>query len=343
MSDALKPILKSLSEGETLSTDAATALFDACLSGQATEAQIASALTSIAIRGETITELTACARVMMAHVEDLALPFEVLDVCGTGGDGLHTLNISTATAFVLAGCGVKIAKHGNRAITSKSGTADVLEALGVNLNATRSQQRKAIEKAHICFMFAPHHHGAMRAVGSVRRSLGFRTLFNLLGPLTNPAKASRQLMGVPNVATLRPVAETLCALGTTKSWVVHGDGLDELSTAGPNSILQIQSGQISPIEINPEALGLAPAKISDLLGAEPEYNAQKLKDLLHGEKSAYRDIVLLNAAAGLVVNDRVSQMHQGIELAMQSIDNGWALNALESLISLSQDTTVHND
>jgi anthranilate phosphoribosyltransferase len=269
------------------------------------------------------------AAVMLDH------PFETVDVCGTGGDGLHTLNVSTAVAFVAAGGGLKVAKHGNRALSSKSGAADVLSALGVNISATPAQQLKALETAGICFMFAPAHHGAMRHVTPIRAELGFRTIFNLLGPLTNPAGARRQLLGVYDTRWVEPLARVLGALGAEKAWTVHGQGMDEITTTGETQVAEWRDGQVRLFRITPEAVGLPRAALGDLTGGPPAHNAEALKALLGGAKGAYRDIVLLNAAAAFLVADKVETLREGVELAAAVLDDGRAAQALERLIAIT--------
>lgn len=333
MPNKFKLLLAKLADGDSLNEIEAQDFFSACLRGEPTQAQIASALTAIHIRGETVVELTACARAMRAASTILELPYDVIDVCGTGGDGCHTLNISTAVGFVSAGAGLKVAKHGNLAVTSKSGTADVLRALGVNINATPLQQRQAIDDAGICFLFAQTHHSAMRHVASIRQELGFRTLFNLLGPLTNPARAQRQVIGVASSQYLLPMAMTLNALGTQKAWIVHGNGLDELTTTGRSEIYQIEHGQITNLTISPEDFGLKTVKLKDITGGLPQFNADAMLRLLQGEIGAYRDIVALNTAAALVVADIVTNLAQGIKMANNVIDSGRAEKALTQLIT----------
>ncbi len=293
-------------------------------------------MTAIRLRGETVGEIAACARAMRKAAVHLEHPYDVIDVCGTGGDGLHTLNISTAVGFVAAGGGLKVAKHGNRAITSKSGTADVLAALGVNIEASLQQQRRALDEAGICFLFAQAHHGAMRHVSPIRQQLGFRTIFNLLGPLSNPAGAKRQVVGVPSLRFVEPIAQALGALGATRAWSVHGAGLDELTTTGETEVAEWRDGQVRLFRITPEAVGLPRAALADLIGGAPDYNAAALKALLDGEKSAYRDIVLLNTAAAFLVGDRVETLREGIELAAAVIDDGRARQALDRLIATTQ-------
>jgi anthranilate phosphoribosyltransferase len=332
MSEAFKPLLARLANGETLSEGDADAFFAACLRGEPTSAQIAAAVTAMRLRGETVGEITACARALRRAAVTLEHPFEVVDVCGTGGDGLHTLNISTAVGFVVAGAGMKVAKHGNRAISSRSGTSDVLAALGVNINATPDQHRHALERAGICFLFAPAHHGAMRHVQPVRGELGFRTIFNLLGPLANPAGARRQLVGVPAARFVEPMARALGALGSERAWVVHGGGMDELATTGPSEVAEWRDGGVRLFEVTPEAVGLPRASLAELTGGDPAANARALGALLQGAKGAYRDIVLLNAAAALLVVERVETLREGVALAGEVIDDGRAMTALERLI-----------
>ncbi|MDI7774541.1 anthranilate phosphoribosyltransferase [Asticcacaulis sp. EMRT-3] len=332
MSDAFKPLLARLADGSTLDEADAESFFTACLRGEPTPAQVAAAVTAIKIRGETVGEIAASARAMRKAAIHLDHPYDVIDVCGTGGDGLHTLNISTAVGFVAAGGGLKVAKHGNRAITSKSGTADVLAALGVNLEATLDQQRTALDEAGICFMFAQAHHGAMRHVSPIRQQLGFRTIFNLLGPLSNPAGAKRQVMGVPSLRFVEPIAQALGQLGAVRAWAVHGSGLDELTTTGETDVAEYHNGFVRLFKITPEAVGLPRAALADLIGGAPDHNARELTDLLDGKKSAYRDIVMLNAAAAFLVADKVETLREGIALAGDVIDQGRARAALAALI-----------
>jgi anthranilate phosphoribosyltransferase len=336
MSDAFKPLLAKLAEGQTLNEEDAEQFFSACLRGEPTPAQVAAAVTAIRLRGETVGEIAACARAMRKAAIHLDHPYDVIDVCGTGGDGLHTLNISTAVGFVAAGGGLKVAKHGNRAITSKSGTADVLAALGVNIDATLEQQREALDKAGICFMFAQSHHGAMKHVSPIRQQLGFRTIFNLLGPLSNPAGAKRQVVGVPSPRFVEPIAQALGQLGATKAWSVHGSGLDELTTTGETDVAEWRDGFVRLFKITPEAVGLPRAALADITGGAPEHNATELAALLNGKKSAYRDIVMLNTAAAFLVADKVETLREGVELAAEVIDDGRARAALDMLIATTK-------
>ena len=337
MSESFKPLLARLADGATLIEDDAEAFFTACLRGEPTPAQIAAAVTAMRLRGETLGEITACARALRRSALTLEHPYDVIDVCGTGGDGAHTLNISTAVALVAAGGGLKVAKHGTRAVSSQSGSSDVLAALGVNLAATPAQQRQALDEAGICFLFAPAHNGAMRHVMPVRQELGFRTIFNILGPLSNPAGAKRQLLGVFDSRWLEPVARALGALGAIRAWVVHGEGLDEITTAGATQVAEWRDGAIRLFNITPEAVGLPRAAVSDLQGGDPAANAAALRDLLAGAHGAYRDVVLLNAAAAFLVCEKVETLREGVAVAAAAIDSGAAAAALDKLIAFTRD------
>ncbi|WKL56577.1 anthranilate phosphoribosyltransferase [Asticcacaulis sp. ZE23SCel15] len=335
MSDSFKPLLSKLADGATLSEADAETFFSACLRGEPTPAQIAAAVTAIRLRGETVGEIAACARAMRAAAKRLEHNYDVIDVCGTGGDGLHTLNISTAVGFVAAGGGLKVAKHGNRAVTSKSGTADVLAALGVNIDASIEQQKQALDEAGICFLFAPAHHGAMKHVAPIRQQLGFRTIFNLLGPLTNPAGAKRQVVGVPAPQFVEPIAKALGMLGAERAWSVHGAGLDELTTTGETEVAEWRDGQVRLFTITPEAVGLPRASLADITGGTPDVNAAALSDLLNGAKGPYRDIVCLNAAAAFLVADKVETLRDGVDLAASVLNSGKAKTALQRLIQIT--------
>lgn len=332
MSDAFKPLLSRLADGATLSDEDADLFFSACLRGEPTPAQVGAALTAMRMRGETLGEITACARAMRRAAIRLEPPYPTIDVCGTGGDGLHTLNISTAVGFVVAGGGLKVAKHGNRAMSSKSGTADVLTELGVNIAAPPEAQLKALDEAGICFLFAPAHHSAMRHVSPIRAELGFRTIFNLLGPLTNPAGAERQVIGVYAERWVKPLAEALGALGSERAWVVHGSGLDEMTTTGETAVAELRDGKVRLFTVTPEAVGLRRAALADLTGGSPADNAAALRRLLAGEPGAYRDIVALNAAAAFLVSETVETLREGVELAGAILDDGRAQAALDRLV-----------
>jgi anthranilate phosphoribosyltransferase len=297
---------------------------------------VGAALTAMRMRGETMGEITACARAMRRAAIHIEPGFPTIDVCGTGGDGLHTLNISTAAAFVAAGGGLKVAKHGNRALSSKSGGADVLSELGVNLAAPAETHLKALTEANICFLFAPAHHGAMRHVSPIRTELGFRTIFNLLGPLTNPAGARRQVVGVFAERWVSPLAQVLGALGAERAWVVHGGGMDEMTTTGETSVAEYREGQVRLFTITPEAVGLPRAALADLTGGTPSENARALRGMLAGEPGPYRDVVLLNAAAAFLVEEKVETLRQGVEMAAQVVDDGRALAALDRLVEITK-------
>lgn len=333
MSDAFKPLLAQLADGQTLSDADAAVFFTACLRGEATPAQVGAAVTAMRMRGETVGEIAACARALRAEARTLHLPYPVIDTCGTGGDGLHTLNISTAAALVVAGAGVKVAKHGNRAISSRSGSSDVLAALGVNIEASLEQSRRALDAANVCFLFAPAHHRAMAHVTPVRAELGFRTIFNLLGPLSNPAGARRQLLGVYDPRLLEPLARVLGQLGAERAWVVHGQGLDEMTVSGPTDVVEWRDGGIRLFKITPEAVGLPRASLARLRGGSPAENAQALRDLLDGREGPYRNVVLLNAAAALLLADAAETLREGVDQAAAAIDDGRARAALDGLIA----------
>jgi anthranilate phosphoribosyltransferase len=335
MSDAFKPLLARLADGATLSEPDAELFFAACLSGEATPAQVAAAVTAMRLRGETVGEIAACVRVMRRSSIRLEHDWQVIDTCGTGGDGAHTYNISTASALVAAGGGLRVAKHGTRSVSSRSGSSDVLAALGVNLLATPAQSKRALDEAGICFLFAPAHHGALRHVMPVRAELGFRTVFNLLGPLANPAGAQRQVLGVYDPRLTEPLARVLGALGSERAWVVHGSGLDELTTTGPTQVVEWRDGGVRLFNITPEAVGLPRAALSDLRGGEPADNARALTELLDGRPGPYRDVVLLNAAAAFLVAEAVETLDEGVARAARSIDDGHARAALDALARLS--------
>ncbi len=331
----LKPVLARLATGATLDEAEAEAAFGVVMSGEATPAQIAGLLMAMRVRRETVAELTGAVRAMLSRMVRVSAPAGLagpaIDVCGTGGDGAGTLNVSTAVTFVLAGAGVPVAKHGNRALSSRTGGADVLAALGVNVDLPLDRLPGVLAEAGCVFMFAPRHHAALRHAAGPRMELGTRTIFNLLGPLANPAGVRRQLTGVFDPAWLRPMAETLAALGTERAWLVHGQGLDELTVAGDNQVVALDDGEFTTFTIAPEDVGLARAPISAIQGAEPRTNAAALLALLQGSAGAYRDTVLLNAAAGLVVAGAVDRLTDGVVRAAASLDDGRAMAALEAL------------
>jgi anthranilate phosphoribosyltransferase len=335
MSDIFKPLLGRLADGATLSEEDTQEFFAACLRGEPTPAQVAAALTAMRLRGETVGELTAAARAMRAAALRLDHPYEVIDVCGTGGDGLHTLNVSTAVGFVAAAGGLKVAKHGNRAASSRSGAADVLTSLGVNIMATRGQQLRALDEAGITFLFAQAHHGSMRHVTPIRAELGFRTVFNMLGPLANPAWAQRQLLGVYDARWLEPMVRVLGALGAERAWAVNGQGMDELTVTGESQVCEWKDGEVRHFTVSPEDVGLPVRPLAELVGGAPDENAAALRGLLAGDHGAYRDIVLLNAAAAFVIGDKAATLADGVALAAEVIDNGAALAVLDRLVEIT--------
>ena len=330
-------ILKRLAGGETLGADTAMRAFAAIMAGEVSEARMAAFLTALAIRKPAVVELAGAAQAMRAAMRVVQAPPGTIDLCGTGGDGLGTLNISTAAAFVVAGAGVPVAKHGNRNISSRTGTADVLETLGVKIGLDPKAAELCLKEANLCFMFAPAHHTAMKFVAPVRKELGFRTVFNLLGPICNPAKVRAQLLGVYDREWLEPVANVLAMLGLERAWVVHGsDGLDELTTTGASHIAVLEGSKVTRRDIQPEEAGLARAQVSDLIGGDAKYNADAIVKLLGGAKGPYRDVVLLNAAAALLIAGKTQELKPGITLAAESIDSGRAKTALERLVAASQ-------
>jgi anthranilate phosphoribosyltransferase len=335
MSDAFKPILGRLAAGEILTDEETAEFFAACLRGEASPAQVAAAVTAMRVRGETVGEIAAGVAAMREAGLKLEHAHDVVDTCGTGGDGQHTYNISTAAAFVAAGAGVKVAKHGTRSLSSRSGSSDVLAALGVNIEASPQCSTRALDEAGICFLFAPAYHGAMRHVTPVRAELGFRTIFNVMGPLSNPAGAKRQVVGVYDPALVEPLCEVLGRLGATRAWVVHGSGLDELTTTGPTEVAEWKDGAVSVFSVTPEELGLPRVDIGALRGGDARKNARALRDLLAGKTNAYRDVVLLSAAAIFVVADRAPTLTDGLAMAAESVDQGRAQAALDKLIELS--------
>ena len=331
MSTNLKPTLARLAAGDTLSVDQAEAAFDIIMSGEATPAQIGALLMAMRLRGETVQEITGAVRAMRARMTAVTIPDGAIDVCGTGGDNAGTLNVSSAVTFVVAGCGVKVAKHGNRALSSRTGGADVLTALGVNLDTPLSTLPSILSEAGCVFLFAPRHHPSMRHAAGPRVELGTRTIFNLLGPLSNPARVRRQLSGVFSPDWTRPMAETLAALGHETAWIVHGMGLDELTVAGENQVTALHHQAIRDFTITPEDAGLPRSPIEAIRGGDAAFNAAALRSVLQGAPGAYRDTVLLNAAAALVVAGRTDSLRQGVDLAQCAIASGAALAALETL------------
>ena len=339
MSDILKKLIARAIDSALPTADAERA-FDIIMSGDATQAQIGGFLMVLRLRGESIEEITAAARVMRAKVKRVHAPVGAMDIVGTGGDGKGTLNISTAAALITAGAGVPIAKHGNKALSSKSGAADALAALGVTLTGDVATMERAIGEAGIGYMNAPNHHAAMRHVGPARVDLGVRTIFNILGPLTNPALVTRQLSGAFSPALIRPMAETLGALGSERAWVAHGsDGTDEISIAGPTAIAEWADGEVREFTVSPRDAGLKAHPFGDILGGTPQENVAKMLRLLDGDQSddvaAYRAASILNAAAALLIAGKAGDLREGATLAAASIDEGKAKAALDGLIRIT--------
>lgn len=332
----MKTTLAQVASGEALDQKTAEQTFDIIMSGNATPVQIGALLMGLRVRGETIDEIAGAVKVMRSKMVRVSAPEDAVDLVGTGGDASGTYNISTCASFVVAGMGIPVAKHGNRALSSKSGAADTLMALGVNLELTPDQISTCIRKAGLGFMFAPAHHSAMKHVGPARVELGIRTIFNLLGPLSNPASVKRQMVGVFDEKWLEPLAHTLARLGSTKAWIVHGsDGLDEITTTGLSYCAALEDGEVTRFVIDPEALGINQASPEDLVGGDAAHNAVALTRVLEGELSAHRDIVLLNSAATAVVAERADTIGDGLEMARASIDDGKAHAAMEALVSVS--------
>ncbi len=335
MSDALKPLIHAAAEGP-LTRAQAEAAFGILFEGDATPSQIGGLLMALRTRGETVDEYAAAAAVMRAKCNKVRAPEGAMDIVGTGGDGKGTLNISTASAFVVAGAGVPVAKHGNRNLSSKSGAADALGQMGVNVMVGPAVVEQALAEAGIGFMMAPMHHPAIKHVMPTRAELGTRTIFNILGPLTNPAGVRRQLTGAFSRALIRPMAETLQTLGSEAAWLVHGsDGTDELAISGVSWVAALADGEISEFEVHPEAAGLAVHPFEAILGGTPQENGQAFRALLDGAAGAYRDAVLLNSAAALLVAGKVTDLKAGAALAAQSIDSGAARRAVETLARIT--------
>ena len=334
--EEFKRLLALAATGESLTEDQAGTAFDLMMSGDATPSQMGAFLMALRVRGETVAEITGAARVMRAKALRVAAPEGAMDTVGTGGDAAGPFNVSTPPALVVAGCGVPVAKHGNRAVTSRSGSADLLEALGVNLDADVALVEKSIREANIGFMLAPRHHSAMRHVAATRVELGTRTIFNLLGPISNPALVRRLLVGVFAKAWVEPIAEVLGKLGSERAWVVHGaDGLDELTLTDKTYVAELKDGGVETFEVEPEDAGLPRAEPRDLKGADPGTNARATRALLDGERGPIRNFVLYNSAAALVVAGRADDLKAGVALAEQAIDSGAARTALDRLIEIT--------
>jgi anthranilate phosphoribosyltransferase len=332
MSD-LRPLLARIAGGERLTEAQAEQAFEIIMSGDATPSQIGGFLMGLRVRGETVDEITGAARIMRSKALTIEAPPGTVDTVGTGGDASGTFNISTATGLVVAGAGVPVAKHGNRAFSSRSGAADVLTALGVNIECDMAIVQRCLWEVGICFLMAPRHHGAMRHVGPTRVELGTRTIFNLLGPMSNPAGAKRLLLGVFAPQWVVPMAEVMGRLGAEHVWVVHGSGLDEITTTGVTNVAEFKDGAVRSFEIVPEDAGLPRATLDDLRGGEPTHNASLMRGVLAGESGKLRDIVLINAAAALIVAGRAGNLPEGVAIAVDSIDSGKAAGVLERLVA----------
>jgi len=338
MSDELKPLIAKVADGNSLSAGEAEQAFNIIMSGEATEAQIGAFLMALRVRGESVDEITGAVRTMRAKALPVTAPDGAIDVVGTGGDGSGTYNISTAAAIVVAGCGVPVAKHGNKALSSKSGAADVLTALGVNIDADMALVERAIAEAGIGFLMAPRHHSAMKYVGAARVQMGTRTIFNLLGPLSNPAGVKRQFTGVFSRDWIEPVAKVLGNLGCEAAWVVHGsDGLDELTTTGPSFVAELKDGAVTTFEVSPQDAGLPTATPEDLKGGDGAHNAAALRAVMDGAPGPYRDVTLYNAAGALIVAGKAKDLKQGVALAAAAIDDGRAKAALDKMVAITNE------
>jgi anthranilate phosphoribosyltransferase len=336
--EAFKPLLGKVAAGAYLSRAEAAAAFDSILSGEVTPAQLGGFLMGLRVRGESVDEITGAVSAMRAKMLKVSAPPDAVDVVGTGGDGSGSYNVSTLAAIIVAACGVPVAKHGNRAASSKSGAADTLGALGVKIGIEPQAIERCIREAGIGFMMAPMHHAAMRHVGAARAELGTRTIFNLLGPLSNPAGVKRQLIGVFSGAWLEPMAEVLRNLGSERVWITHGgDGLDEMTTTGPTSIVELRDGAIRAFEVTPEQVGLARANPAALKGGGAEENAAALVAVLEGAANAYRDIAVLNAAGALVVAGKARELAEGVAIAAAAVKSGAARQTLAKLVKVSND------
>ena len=339
MADDFKSLIAKVATGASLTREEAASAFDRMMSGEATPSQMGGLLMGLRVRGETVDEITGAVTTMRAKMLGVKAPPDAIDVVGTGGDASGSYNISTCAAFIVAGCGVPVAKHGNRALSSKSGAADVLAALGVNIELNAAQVGECIAKVGIGFMFAPAHHPAMKNVGPTRVELGTRTIFNLLGPLSNPASVKRQMIGTFSKHWLEPMAQVLNNLGSESIWVVHGsDGLDEITTTGTTSVAELKGGKIRTFEISPEDAGLQRAKSDALKGGDAIYNAKALLDVLKGKKTAFRDVAIFNAAAALIVAGKAKDLKEGAALAARAVDSGEAEGKLDRLINVSNAT-----
>jgi anthranilate phosphoribosyltransferase len=338
--DELKRLIQKVSTGATLEEAEIRTALDIMTSGIATHAQMGAFLMALRVRGETVEEITGAAQMMRSRMNRVEVAPGAVDIVGTGGDGHGTFNVSTCASLVAAGAGLKVAKHGNRSVSSLAGASDVLSALGVKLDVPADVVARSVNEAGVGFMWAPMHHPAMKHWAPVRAELGIRTIFNLLGPISNPAGVKRQVVGVFSWQWVEPIAHVLNKLGAEHVWVVHGhDGLDELTTTGSTDVAEVKNGAVTVFEVTPADAGLPPAKLSDLKGGDAQSNAAALRGILAGTKSPLRDIVLLNAAAALVVGDKAANLTDGVAMAAHSIESGAATSALERLIAITNGRT----
>lgn len=331
----LKPFIAKIAARQPLTRQEASDAFEILMSGEASMAQVGGFLMGLRVRGETVDEIAGAVSIMRQKMVPVDAPEDAIDIVGTGGDGTNTYNISTLAALIVAGAGVPVAKHGNRALSSKSGTADALSQLGVKLDIEPDLISRCVREAGIGFMFAQLHHPAMRHVGPARVELGARTIFNIVGPLSSPARVKKQLFGVYSPEWLIPGAEALRDLGLTSAWVVHGSGLDEITTTGPSQVAELKDGEIRTFELTPGDFGVATVSLEAIRGGDGAVNAAALRDVLGGAKTAYRDVALCNAAASLIVAGKAKDVTEGMHLASQSLDTGSAARALEKLIAIS--------
>jgi anthranilate phosphoribosyltransferase len=334
--DDLKSIIGKVATGATLSRDEAATAFDAMMSGEATPSQMGGLLMALRVRGETVDEITGAVSAMRGKMLKVKAPADAIDVVGTGGDGSGSVNVSTCAAFIVAGSGVPVAKHGNRALSSRSGAADVLASLGVKIDLPPERVGRCVQEAGIGFMFAPAHHPAMKNVGPTRVELATRTIFNLLGPLSNPAGVKRQMVGVFSRQWVQPLAQVLKNLGSDSVWVVHGsDGLDEITLTGPTYVAALENGTIRTFEVTPEDAGLTRSSPGSLKGGDADANAVALRSVLEGKPSPYRDVALLNAAAALIVAGRAKDLKEGVAISVKTLDSGAAAAKLKHLVAIS--------
>ena len=334
--DDLKSIIGKVATGATLSRDEAASAFDAMMSGEATPSQMGGLLMALRVRGETVDEITGAVAAMRGKMLKVTAPADAIDVVGTGGDGSGSVNVSTCASFIVAGAGVPVAKHGNRALSSRSGAADVLASLGVKIDLAPDGVGRCVKEAGIGFMFAPSHHPAMKNVGPTRVELATRTIFNLLGPLSNPAGVKRQMVGVFSRQWVQPLAQVLKNLGSDSVWVVHGsDGLEEITLTGPTSIAALENGNIRTFEVTPEDAGLTRSSPGSLKGGDAEANAVALRGVLEGKPGAYRDVALLNAAAALIVAGKAADLKEGVAIGTKTLDSGAAAAKLKQLVAVS--------